>query len=460
MNLLEKAATYAGRLKAAYDAPLLQKSLALQVDGLGRTLPNFQLMGGSLSWLTGSWADKLRGQVWRVANFYATTAAQVPFALYQPGPDGKAQRVLKHPVLDLLYQPNEDWGYFMFLYAVLIQLRSAGNCFVTTITPEFGSKAGKPGELWLLPLLNVQPLLDGKPIPAGMVLTKPVTGYRYTPDLSKPGEYQDLERTQVLHLKQYNPDGGIWGLGCITAAEKEITGDDSSIRTQIALLQNKGPQGALWFEPVNNQPPQLGNAVVPDMRRRLGRNFSGPDNAGQFPILTNKVGWTAIGTNSVDLQILDFRRANFSDICSYYGVPSTLLNDKEGTTYANLEAARKMLYTQAIMPVLQYVGSELTRWLVTQFDPAMWLEPDTSNIQELQANKKEQADWLSVAWWIPIKRKQEIMGETPNWDGPEYLVPASLVDPKAQPVPADTTDPVDESLKLLKRYQVNDYPDA
>jgi HK97 family phage portal protein len=428
------------------------------VDGLGRTLPNFQLMGGSLSWLSGSWADKMRGQVWRVANFYATTGAQVPLALYKPAANGKSERVLKHPVLDLLYQPNPDWGQFMFFYAVLLQLRSAGNCFVTTVTPDLGSRAGKPSELWILPVLNVQPLVKGKPIADGVTLTVPVDGYRYTPDLSKPGDFVTLERTQVLHLKQYNPNGGVWGMGCITAADKEITGDDSSINTQIALLQNQGPGGAMWFKPVDNRPPELAPGMIQQLRNVISSMFSGSRNAGKFPILTNEVGWTSFGVSSLDLQILDFRRANFADICSYYGVPSLLLNDKEGTTYANLEAARKMLYTQAIMPVLQYLASELTRWLVTQFDPTMWLEPDTSAIQELQANKKEQAEWLALAWWIPTQRKQEIMGETPDPALPRYLVPASLVDPLAEPVtPEGQEAQAEAAAKWLAKQNVTDY---
>jgi HK97 family phage portal protein len=424
MNLLTKTAAVLGEIKAAYDAPLLQK--ALSVDGLGRTLP-MQLTGDTLTWLGGTWADKMRGQVWRVASFYATMFSQVPLALYRPGANGKPEKVLKHPVLDLLYQPNPDQGQYMFFFAIAIQLRGAGNCFITSVSPEFGSRPGKPGELWLLPLLNVQPDTDGP--------LKPVKGYWYTPDLTKPGTRVYLQRKEVLHLKQYNPDGGVWGLGCIAAAEREITGDDSSIRTQITQLQNQGPKGAVWLEPVNNQPVEVEPSMLVALKNLLnGRNRRGP---AEVPVIGSKIGYTAFGVSATDLQILEFRRANFSDICSYLGVPSGLLNDKEGTTYANMEAYRKMLYTQSIVPTMGYIASELSRWLVPQFDPTYWLEPDTSNIAELQANKKEQAEWLALAWWIKVVRKQEIMGETPDWDGPDYVVPSTLVGSDTAFAPVD-----------------------
>jgi hypothetical protein len=46
LSLLEKAANTLGRARAAYDLPLLK---ALQVDGIGRTLPmsGFTMMGAS-----------------------------------------------------------------------------------------------------------------------------------------------------------------------------------------------------------------------------------------------------------------------------------------------------------------------------------------------------------------------------------------------------------------------------
>lgn len=446
MNFLQKTAQTLGEIKAAYDAPLLAKSLELRADDIGRLQP-MQLLGGSLSWLGGSWVDKMRGQVWRVANFYATTGAQVPLALYKPGKNGKAERVTKHPVLDLLYQPNPDSGAFLFFYAVLLQLRSAGNCFVTTVVPEFGpaDKKGKPGELWILPLRHVVPLIGGKPATGKPM--RPVEAYRYTPDLSKPHQYQDLTRKQVLHLKQYNPDGGVWGLGCITAAEKEITGDDSSISAQVELLQNRGPRGAAWLKPVNKMPVTPAASVTQALKRIL--NLGTGKGRAEVPLLTTELGWTAFGISAVDLDILNFRRANFSDLCGYYGVPSILLNDKEGTTFANLEAARKMLYSQALLPVLSYLASELSRWLVPQFDRTMWLEPDTSGIPELQEDIAAKVAWLKEAWWISVPRKQELCGEQPDWDGPKYVLPQSYMDYAdltAEPVEAGDVEPDDDDV--------------
>lgn len=411
MNLLTKTAQALGEIKAAYDAPLLQQAYGLRVDAIGRTLP-MDFTGGTFTMLGGDWADKMRGQVWRVLSFYATMFAQVPLALYKPGANGKNEKVLKHPVLDLLYQPNPDQGAFLFFYSVAIQLKGAGNCFISTVRPEFGSNSGKPAELWILPLLQVQPDTDGP--------LRPVKGYWYTPDPTKPGTKVYLERKDVLHLKQYNPDGGVWGLGCIAAAEAEITGDHCSIRTQVSLLQNQGPKGAVWLEPVDGRAPE----VAPGLVQGLKSLISGRSRVSEPVVSAAKIGYTAFGVSATDLQILEFRRANFSDLCSYVGVPSGLLNDKEGMTFANAEAYRKMMYTQSLLPTLGYLASELSRWLVPQFEATYWLEPDTSGIPELQEDIAAKVAWLKDAWFIRTSRKQEMVGETPDGVLPEYILPS------------------------------------
>lgn len=421
MSLLTKAAAALGDIRAAYDAPLLQK--ALSVDSLGRTLP-MQYTGSNVArWLTGDgreWATRLRGQVFRVSSFYATTAAGVPFALYKTV-NGKEQRVDSHPALDLLYTPNPEQGQFWFWYQVWTELRGHGNCFITTVKPELGSRAGRPTELWVLPLLHVEP--------RGGSATEPVESYRYTPDLSKPGTYYDLDRTQVLHLKQYAPDGGKFGLGCIAAASREATADDATITAQVAQLQNMGPAGVLWLEPdAQGRPPELGDGVIPGVRRLINRMYKGAGNAGEFPIMPNKVGWTSLGTSAVDLDILAFRRANFNDLCGFWGVPSMLVGDKEGTTFSNLGEARRMLFTQGILPYFGAVCQELTRWLLPQLgDASLWLGVDLSAIPEMQQDKQALATALSTAWWVPVVVKQEQMGYTPDWDGPKFMVPAGLV---------------------------------
>ena len=424
MSLLTKTAAALGEIRAAYDAPLLAKAFAEGEYG-GRALP-MQFYGDAVRWLggeSGAWAGRMRGQVWRINHFFATTASAVPFALYAPGKDGKPARVLRHAVLDLLYQPNADEGQSTFFHAVATELKATGNCFISTVRPSIGRRAGQPTELWRLPAANVEP--------RGGSRTTPVTEYRYTPDLTKPGQYLDLPRADVLHLKQYNPAGSKYGLGCIVAANQEITLDDASITAQVAQLQNMGPKGVLWFEPVDSRAPELGASVLPDLRSRLSRTFSGPRAAGQFPILTNKVGWTSTGVSAVDLDILNARRANFNDLCGYWLVPSILLGDKEGTTFANMGEARKMLYTQAIVPHVAYLCSELSRWLVPQFEATYWLEPDTSGVAELQEDLAAKVAWLKDAWWLTIQRRQELCGETPDPLLPRYLVPMGLVDPLA-----------------------------
>jgi hypothetical protein len=79
---------------------------------------------------------------------------------------------------------------------------------------------------------------------------------------------------------------------------------------------------------------------------------------------------------------------------------------------------------------------------VSSYGEGLILDYDTSAIEELQNDKTAAAQWLSQAWWIPVGRKQEIMGEVPDAELMEtYLVPPGLVplDFVANPLKIDTS---------------------
>ena len=80
----------------------------------------------------------------------------------------------------------------------------------------------------------------------------------------------------------------------------------------------------------------------------------------------------------------------------------------------------KNIFNQLLIP--EYQDAYWSRGI-----PKAWLQADIDAIPEMQADKKALAEWLSLAHWIPVVTKQELMGITPDWDGPRFLIPAGLV---------------------------------
>lgn len=443
LGLRPKAAT-------SYDLALLRKEL-VGTDYLGRTNPAWQLTGGAAKWLSPSNAGlrkQLVGQIARVDRYFAKKAAAVPWTMWRMK-NGKREQIKEHPLLELLWRPNPLTGQVSFMRQQSTLYHCGGDAYVWANRLEDGPNRGRPTELWLLPPPNVEPK-------GGDTVTSP-DFYRYTPDLSKPGDYIDIPAADMLHLKNDPLPGERYGSSCIVAANREATADEASITAQVAQLQNQGPPGVLTFPPVGSgdgvSVQDVDSSVISTIRNTITRKYRGPENRGNFPMASVKAEWVGIGSTAVDLDIITFRQANFRDICGYWGVPSELLGDKEKSTYNNVGEARKAMYTDGVLPYLEAILPEYSRWLCPMFEKGTWLEVDTSGIQELQADRKALADGLAAAFWIPVERKAELMGEPadPNFTG--YFVPAGMVHVAST---AEINSP-DAAQKLLERFGVTDY---
>lgn len=418
---------------------LLEEKAAVRVDGLNRTLPMAVLGGqqdvydesggGLLARMVGNqgavWnqqnpADRYRSAIYRIVNYINTTASVVPFALWQRQPDGSKEQLHNHPLLDLLYNPNPDQDFTQLLEALLGYKLLTGNTYLRGIGPKGGLNAGKPLELWALPPLQVRVLGGG--------VCQPVTGYELHTSAT---EKIPLDRTDVWHGKYWNPSiiSGVYGLSPVLAATYEATLSDAALATQVRQIQQSGPPGVLWLDTDENAdlPPD----AIPNMRQRLNQ-YGGIRGAGQVPVMTTKVGFTAIGASPVELKILESKQASFRDLCGFFKIDARLLGDTASSTFNNQEQARVALYKDCILPELQSIAAGLTRWLCPRFGKGLVLLPDVTQVEELQQDMGQLATALNTAWWVPTQEKQRRMGVKVDEDLPEYMVPVGIA-PLADP---------------------------
>lgn len=443
------------KTSTSYDLPLLQKAL-VGTDYLDRTnaLGSYQLTGNQLQWLdpaNEAIRKRLVGQVGRINAFFSKKAAALPWTLWKRGTDGKPEQLpFDHPLLDLLWQPNELTSYVVFMRQISTLYHADGNVYIWANKLDSGLNKGKPQELWILPSSLVEPIGGGA--------MKPVTAFRYTPDKSKPSEYEDLDPSEVLHLKNDPLPHERKGVSTIQSAFREATMDQSSSDAQTSLMQNQGPPGILSFPP-DSQGTQITVAAptIADIRARFDRKFTGSHNSGRIPIVTEKVEYTSTGVTAVDLNILQLRQANLRDLCGWWGFSAVLLGDMEASTDNNYQNARKAFYTDAILPYLESQVAEFSRWLCPMFEKGLWLQIDTSNVQELQEDKAALATWLSTAYWIPVERKAEIMGEPADENFKGYFVPAGLVHVNGLDELSNPDANAEVAAKLLLQYGISDY---
>ena len=147
-------------------------------------------------------------------------------------------------------------------------------------------------------------------------------------------------------------------------------------------------------------------------------------------ITGKKFSWVNFGLSTSDLQLLESYNASIKDLCNLYGVPVQLLNNTDSTTYDNYRIARKVLFTNAVIPELNKIRDEFNRWLVPLFGENLYFDFDYSAIPELMPEQQQLIDNLSKSYWLTSNEKREASGYGIDEDNPimdDYLVPSGMM---------------------------------
>ena len=77
------------------------------------------------------------------------------------------------------------------------------------------------------------------------------------------------------------------------------------------------------------------------------------------------------------------------------GVPEMLFNAKTNASYNNMREAKASFYTNCLSPILTHIYSEISKDLKLNFVNE-WIEPDFSEIEELQKDRIQNATALKT----------------------------------------------------------------
>jgi HK97 family phage portal protein len=399
--------------------PYDQKLLSGTTDFLGRTQPMGVMTGNAeASWLNVSTGTNLTSQgfaqhaiVYTIVSRIIEAAAPLPWGVYQV--DGKGQRTLdpRHPLNALLDAPNPKQSWHDVLTALCGYLLVTGNAYLLKESPSGGINAGKPRTVRVL---NAKTEVLG-----GDDEDEPVTGYR---EYKKNGKYVDHAPEDVLHLKYWNPNNAKYGLSPVAAGYKLVTAADSGLSSRVRAYQNQGPPGLLTKKGTGES---WSDDQAPALQRWFSSFLRGGRNHGNIPITNGDVAWVSMGLSPVDLDVLEALHTDRDGIADLFAFPGHLLNGGKGTTFNNYGEAKRAMYSGCVVPLLQKIRSRVSPFLCAPYKDERVLNFDTSGVPELQANKKEQAEWLNQAWWVSTQRKQEIMGEEIDPTLPTYFIPST-----------------------------------
>ena len=339
-------------------------------------------------------------------------AGGIPWNLFKrPISKGaKKEKIEEHGLLNMMKRPNPQDGGAAFIKNTLAFYLISGNSYNITSGPV----QGPPKEMYYTRPDRMKVLPGTK--------FDPIRGYRYT--VNGIDRKPDFKADEVLHLKAFHPTDDWYGLSPIRVAAKQVDIQDMAARWNANLLkQDCRPPGALVTE------GNLEDEQYERLEKMIEKKMMGLENVGKPPIFEGGIKWESFAITPKDMDWIQSDKLNSRKICSVFNVAPELIGDAENKTYSNYKEARKALYMETILPLMDYLRDEYNNWLTPQWEEeGLFLEYNKDAIEAI----KEELDAIytrqATAWWRTLNEKRISTGDDEiGKAGDVILIPANLI---------------------------------
>ena len=184
--------------------------------------------------------------------------------------------------------------------------------------------------------------------------------------------------TDIVHFRDLNAKGLVFGYPRAASALNDIIGDDEASQFVRQTVTNSGAplSWALVHEDTTLAEAQAAEAAYYEKMVVRG-------NRGRFTFLGGVKDIKSTSFNLRDLEFPDLRRVSREDICAAFGVDPRIVGIASASSDSGLSGnqyteARVRLVQQTVEPMLRYFESELNFWFAPEYgDVYLRYDPDT-----------------------------------------------------------------------------------
>ena len=137
------------------------------------------------------------------------------------------------------------------------------------------------------------------------------------------------------------------------------------------------------------------------LKNKIRKQAQGSKNNANMSIIDGEFGVLDISANAKDALVLEQMEYSAQQICNVINFPSQLIGLKD-STYQNAKEAKRGLWENCVIPMLEELKNSYNAWLTPQFGD-VWLTYDISHIDAIQEDKlmrfkaiKEGAGMLTI----------------------------------------------------------------
>ena len=297
----------------------------------------------------------------------------------------------------LIKSPNPFTSGIDFVEGVFFNLLISGNAYIQAVKDENG---------------NILELYSLRPDRMSVVLDKSGSPMQYIYKCGSASAIFDCDlisgESEILHLKNFNPNDDIYGLSPLHTAIYSIDQHNQAISWNKALLENGArPSGALVVESSSGE---LTDDQFYRLKDQIHTQFTGAKASGKVMILEGGLKWQEMSMSPRDMDFIETKNSAARDIALAFGVPSNLLGIHGDNTYSNFSEARIAFWEETVIPMTKKYADKLSHWLNLSSDRQFKITPDVDSISILTEKRYQIWDYVNKADFLSPEEKRKILG--------------------------------------------------
>lgn len=188
----------------------------------------------------------------------------------------------------------------------------------------------------------------------------------------------------VVPFKTPNLANPLRGLSPLSSVRSDIATGRAWSEKLAAQQSNDSIPAGYWQVPKDTDFTKQDENLV----RRTLRVLRERRNKGRVPIMPTGIEFKAIALTPHDAEMIAQRKLSRMSVCAALGVPLVLAGDDDkNTVYGNLRDAKRLFWTDTMIPLLAWYADAVNKALVPEFDPTrrrLVTAFDTSAIEALR----------------------------------------------------------------------------
>jgi HK97 family phage portal protein len=335
--------------------------------------------------------------VWACVKLLSETVASLPIYVYRKTPEGReldeshALAILFNGKVNRYQTRNE------FFETVLLNLVVHGNAYC--VIERSGGR-----------IVSMLPIMSAQVEPS--LLDDGTMVYAYTND----AQTIVYAEQNIWHLKLMG--NGTIGMSPL-AYQRNSLGIAQAAENAVTKIYKNGakPSGVITIDRV----------LTPQQRDQVRASFSNLTTTSddRLMVLEGGMKFDGISLSPQDIELLSSRKFQIAEICRWYGVPSVMVNDSNGTTVwgSGIEQVMQGFYKLTLRPLLEKIESSIMVNLLTKSErERMEVEFDFDAL--LRADSKSRFESYRIAINAGIMTPNEARAEEhlPAVEGGDQLL--------------------------------------